>query len=61
MIPTDRDEAALVQRARAMRTGLDARAAEFQRDLSGEEQVIKEAPKEAVPMPPSVIPSAPQR
>jgi hypothetical protein len=59
MIPTDKDEAALVKRAREMRTGLDARAAEMQADRAGEAEVLREPPKDAVPLPPSLIPSAP--
>ena len=58
MIPTDPDEAALVQRAREMRTGLDARAAEVQAARSGEVPVLREAPKDEVPMPPSLIPAS---
>jgi hypothetical protein len=60
MIPTDKDEAALVRRAREMRTGLDARAAEVQADRAGEADVLREPPKDAVPTPPSLIPSTPQ-
>jgi hypothetical protein len=60
MIPTDKDEAALVRRAREMRTGLEARAAEMQADRAGEAEVFREPPSDAVPTPPSLIPSAPQ-
>jgi hypothetical protein len=42
-----------------MRTGLDARAAEMQADRAGEAEVFREPPKDAVPLPPSLIPSAP--
>ena len=60
MIPTDKDEAALVNRARAMRTGLDVRAAEVQADRNGEVPVLREAPKDQVPTPPSLIPASPR-
>jgi hypothetical protein len=58
LIPTDQDEAALVQRARQMRTGLEARAAEVQAERDGRVPVLRETPKGAVPIPPSVIPAA---
>jgi hypothetical protein len=61
MIPTDRDEASLIQRARQMRTGLAGRDAEMQADPAGETPVLREPPKDAVPAAPSVIPTAPQR
>lgn len=59
MIPTDRDEAALVQRARAMRTGLDERAAEVAEERGeGREQPLEQENPRAVPTPGSVIPRA---
>jgi hypothetical protein len=61
MIPTDRDEAALVQRARQMRTGLAGRDAQMQADPAGQTPVLREPPKDVVPAAPSVIPSAQQR
>jgi hypothetical protein len=57
MIPTDRDEPALVQRARAMRTGLEDRAAEVAADRGQVPRpLLEEGPKDAVPVPPTVIP-----
>jgi hypothetical protein len=59
LIPTDQDEAALVQRARAMRTGLDERAAEFAAEKGdGEERVLERTDPAAVPVPGSVMPRA---
>jgi hypothetical protein len=59
LIPTDQDEAALVQRARAMRTGLDERAAEFAAEKGdGEEKVLEPTDPAAVPVPGSVMPRA---
>jgi hypothetical protein len=56
LIPTDRDEAALVQRARAMRTGLDERAAEFAAERGDEEaKAVEREDPAAVPVPGSVI------
>ncbi len=57
LIPTDHDEAALVQRARAMRTGL-ARESAAEPPLSERSPDIKETRKDAVPPSPGVIPSA---
>jgi hypothetical protein len=57
MIPTDRDEPALIQRARAMRTGLEERAAEVAADRDQVPQaLLQEEPKDTVPVPPTVIP-----
>jgi len=56
MIPTDMDEPALVQRARTMRTNLDQRGAERDAERGGEVSVLPEEPKDAVPIPRSVIP-----
>ena len=63
MIPTDKDEAALVQRARAMRTDLDQRAADRASEQgaqqrSGEVPVLESPDPGAVPTPRSVIPTA---
>jgi len=58
LIPTDQDEAALVQRARTMRTGLAERGAEVARERGGEAEVFSEPPKDAVPAAPSVLPQA---
>ena len=56
MVPTDRDEAALVLRARAMRTGLaDQPAAP---DESARSPEFREPAKDAVPASPGVIPAA---
>ena len=57
LIPTDQDEAALVQRARAMRTGLAERSAEVARERGGEAEVFNEPAKDAVPSAPSVLPT----
>jgi hypothetical protein len=57
LIPTDKDEAALVRRARAMRTGLDDRAAEVAQER-GEPPVIEREDPAAVPVPGTVIPQA---
>lgn len=63
MIPTDKDEAALVQRARAMRTDLDREAADLAAERSGNQRagevpVLEEPARDAVPVPRSVIPPA---
>ena len=60
MIPTDKDEAALVQRARSMRTDLDQRAAQRagESQRSGEVPVLEEPDRSAIPKPRSVIPQA---
>ena len=62
MIPTDKDEAALVQRARSMRTDLDQKAAEralerAEQTRSGEVPVLEEPDRSAIPKPRSVIPT----
>ena len=62
MIPTDKDEAALVQRARSMRTDLDQRAADraqerAEQTRSGEVPVLEEPDPSAIPKPRSVIPT----
>lgn len=57
LIPTDQDEAALVQRARAMRTGLEQRSAEVARERDGQASVISEPARDALPVAPSVLPS----
>ena len=58
LIPTDQDEAALVQRARAMRTGLAERASELERERGGATGVFSEPRKDAVPAAPTVLPSS---
>jgi PEGA domain len=55
MIPTDMDEAALVQRARAMRTGLAERGAEVVRERGGEAPVLNAPAMDAVPAAPTVL------
>lgn len=58
MIPTDMDDAALVQRARSMRTDLDQRTAEMSEPTQGEVRELDEAPRDAIPVAPTVIPKA---
>jgi hypothetical protein len=57
LVPTDQDEAALVRRARAMRTGLEQRGAEVERERSGQQPMFSDPPEDAVPTAPTVLPA----
>ena len=60
LVPTDHDEAALVQRARAMRTSLAGEQA-AEPPISERSPDISEPPKDRVPPSPGVIPQATPR
>jgi hypothetical protein len=60
LVPTDRNEAALIQRARAMRTGLSDQPPPLPSE-AGEAPVLTEPPADQVPPSPGVIPQSTPR